>query len=154
MRELNDIEDLFVREVLDTHGEYIVDLLQESIESKKLRLTDELLESLDYKVRKSSNGYFLEVSFLTYGRFIEINFFKSRAIRKHYLQETGDIKRLRISGNSSENFRRQKKKDTRFYAKNVYGSINRLLGRMSSEYSDQEIARLKGILQNRITSSI
>ena len=153
MREINEIEDLFVREVLDTHGEYIVDLLQESIESKKLRLTDELLESLDYKVRKSSNGYSLEVSFLTYGRFIEINFFKSKAIRKHYLQEAGDIKRLRISGNSSENFRRLKKKDTRFYAKNVYGSINRLLGRMSSEYSDQEIARLKGILQNRITSS-
>lgn len=40
INELNDIEDLFVREVLDTHGEYIVDLLQESIESKKLRLTD------------------------------------------------------------------------------------------------------------------
>ena len=154
MRELNDIEDLFVREVLDTHGEYIVDLLQESIESKKLRLTDELLESLDYKVRKSSNGYSLEVSFLTYGRFIEINFFKSKAISKHYLQGAGDIKRLRISGNSSENFRRLKKKDTRFYAKNVYGSINRLLGRMSSEYSAQEIARLKGILQNRITSSL
>jgi len=154
VRELNDIEDLFVREVLDTHGEYIVDLLQESIESKKLRLTDELLESLNYKVRKSSNGYSLEVSFLTYGRFIEINFFKSKAIRKHYLQESGDIKRLRVSGNSSENFRRLKKKDTRFYAKNVYGSINRLLGRMSSEYSDQEIARLKGILQNRITSSL
>lgn len=154
MRELNDIEDLFVREVLDTHGEYIVDLLQESIESKKLRLTDELLESLNYKVRKSSNGYSLEVSFLTYGRFIEINFFKSRAIRNHYLRETGDIQRLRVFGNSSENFRRQKKKDTRFYAKNVYGSINRLLGRMSSEYSEQEIARLKGILQNRITSSL
>lgn len=154
MRELNDIEDLFVREILDTHGEYIVDLLQESIEEKKLRLTDELLESLNYKVRKSSNGYSLEVSFLTYGRFIEINFFKSRAIRNHYLRETGDIQRLRVFGNSSENFRRQKKKDTRFYAKNVYGSINRLLGRMSSEYSDQEIARLKGILQNRITSSL
>ena len=154
MRELNDIEDLFVREVLDTHGEYIVDLLQESIESKKLRLTDELLESLDYKVRKSSNGYSLEISFLTYGRFIEINFFKSRAIRNHYLRETGDIQRLRVFGNSSENFRRQKKKDTRFYAKNVYGSINRLLGRMSSEYGDQEIARLKGILENRINTSL
>lgn len=154
MRELNDIEDLFVREILDTHGEYIVDLLQESIESKKLRLTDELLESLNYKVRKSSNGYSLEVSFLTYGRFIEINFFKSRAIRNHYLRETGDIQRLRVFGNSSENFRRQKKKDTRFYAKNVYGSINRLLGRMSSEYSDQEIARLKGILENRINTSL
>ena len=154
MAELNDIEDLFVREILDTHGEYIVDLLQDSIEEKKLRLTDELLESLDYKVRKKGNDYSLEISFLTYGRFIEINFWKSRAIRNYYLRETGDIKRLRIFGNSAESFRRQKKKDTRFYARNVYGSINRLLGRMSSEYSDQEIARLKGILENRINTSL
>ena len=70
MSELNDIEDLFVREVLDTHGEYIVDLLQESIEEKKLRITDELLESLDYKVVKRGGDYVLQISFLSYGRAI------------------------------------------------------------------------------------
>lgn len=143
MRELNDIEDLFVREVLDTHGEYIVDLLQESIESKKLRLTDELLESLDYKVTKRGGDYVLQISFLSYGRAVEIQFFKSKRVRRENSEK-----------NKSADFRRAKKKDTRFYAKNVYGSINRLLGRMSSEYSDQEIARLKGILQNRINTSL
>ena len=45
--------------------------------------------------------------------------------------------------------RRSKQKDTRFYAKNVYGSINRLLSRMSNEYSEEEIKRLKGILENK-----
>lgn len=143
MRELNDIEDLFVREVLDTHGEYIVDLLQESIEEKKLRITDELLESLDYKVVKRGGDYVLQISFLSYGRAIEIQFFKSKRNRRDISEKQ-----------KSADFRRAKKKDTRFYAKNVYGSINRLLGRMSSEYGDQEIARLKGILENRINTSL
>ena len=143
MRELNDIEDLFVREVLDTHGEYIVDLLQESIEEKKLRITDDLLESLDYKVIKSGSNYVLQISFLSYGRAVEIQYLNSKRLRR----ENNDR-------NKSADFRRAKKKDTRFYAKNVYGSINRLLGRMSSEYSDQEIARLKGILENRVNTSL
>ena len=143
MAELNDIEDLFVREILDTHGEYIVDLLQDSIEEKKLRITDELLESLDYKVVKREGDYVLQISFLSYGRAVEIQYFKSKRVRRENREN-----------NKSTDFRRAKKKDTRFYAKNVYGSINRLLGRMSSEYSDQEIARLKGILENRITASL
>ena len=143
MPELNDIEDLFVREILDTHGEYIVDLLQEAIEEKKLRLTDELLESLDYKVVKREGDYVLQISFLSYGRAVEIQYFKSKRVRRENSEN-----------NKSTDFRRAKKKDTRFYAKNVYGSINRLLGRMSSEYSDQEIARLKGILENRINTSL
>ena len=143
MPELNDIEDLFVREILDTHGEYIVDLLQDSIEEKNLRITDELLESLDYKVVKRGGDYVLQISFLSYGRAVEIQYFKSKRIRRENREN-----------NKSMDFRRAKKKDTRFYAKNVYGSINRLLGRMSSEYSDQEIARLKGILENRINTSL
>lgn len=143
MAKLNDIEDLFVREILDTHGEYIVDLLQDSIEEKKLRITDELLESLDYKVVKREGDYVLQISFLSYGRAVEIQYFKSKRIRRENREN-----------NKSTDFRRAKKKDTRFYAKNVYGSINRLLGRMSSEYSDQEIARLKGILENRINTSL
>ena len=143
MRELNDIEDLFVREVLDTHGEYIVDLLQDSIEEKKLHINFDLLDSLNYKVVKSGSDYILQISFLSYGRAVEIQFFKSKRLRKEASAKQ-----------QSSDFRRAKKKDTRFYAKNVYGSINRLLGRMSSEYSDQEIARLKGILENRINTSI
>lgn len=139
MAELNEIEDLFVSKVLDTHGEYLIDLLQNSIEEKGLRITDELLESLNYKVEKKGNDYVLVVSFLSYGRAIEIGFFKSKRIRRE-----------QRAMNQTDNIRRRKKKDTRFYAKNVYGSINSLIGRISSEYTEQEIARLKGILQNKI----
>lgn len=141
MPQYNEIEDLFIREVLDTHGEYIVDLLQDSIEQKGLRITDELLDSLNYKVEKQGSDYVLSISFLSYGRAIEIHFFKSKLLRRDQ-KDKNEISKIR----------RAKRKDTRFYAKNVYGSINRLLGRLSSEYTNQEIARLKGILQNKINS--
>ena len=140
MAKLNDIEDLFVREVLDTHGEYIVDLMQDSIEEKGLKISEALIDSLDYKVEKRGDDYALVISFLSYGRAVEILSNKSRRMRRKEMLEQIDSKKLR----------RAKKKDTKFYAKNVYGSLNRLLGRMSSEYGDAEIARLKGILENKI----
>ena len=143
MKELSEVEALFVEEVLDTHGEYIVDLMQDSIESLNLRLTDDLIDSLDYKVEKRGSDYVLSISFLSYGRAVEILSNKSKRLRKK--GKAGNVK--------AKTLRRAKQKDTRFYAKNVYGSINRLLGRMSSEYSDAEIARLKGILENRINTT-
>lgn len=139
MKELSDVEKLFVMEVLDTHGEYVVDLLADSITEKKLRITDDLIDSLDYKVTQRGSDYVLNISFMSYGRAIEIALFKSRRLRRE------------ANASDKKKIRRAKHKDTRFYSHNVYGSINRLLGRMSSEYSDAEIARLKGILENRIS---
>ena len=141
MKELSEVEKLFVMEVLDTHGEYIMDLLSGSIEDLNLRITDELLNSLNYKVEQRGSDYVLSVIFLSYGRAIEIALFKSKRLRRE----------AKSGKNSAKRLRRAQHKDTRFYAKNVYGSINRLLGRMSSEYGDAEIARLKGILENRVT---
>jgi hypothetical protein len=139
MKELTEVEALFVQEVLDTHGEYVVDLMQESIEMLNLRITDDLIDSLDYKVTKRGQDWVLSISFLSYGRAVEILSNKSKRLRRK--GNAGNIKDSKL--------RRAKQKDTRFYAKNVYGSINRLLGRMSSEYGDAEIARLKGIIENR-----
>ena len=141
MKTLDEVEDLFVREVLDTHGEYMADLLTDAIEEKDLRVTDDLIESIDYGVDVIEKGktYRLWISFLSYGRAIEIEYFKSKRTRRE-----AKVK------NDSGQLRRAKKKDTRFYAKNVYGSLNRLLGRLGSEYSEAEIKRLKGILENRI----
>lgn len=150
MKELSEVEKLFVMEVLDTHGEYVVNLLHDVIiersqsKDEVLIKTAQLIESLHYKVDRQGSDYVLSVSFMSYGRAVEIAFFKSRRLRR-------DAKSAK---NDAKNLRRAKQKDTRFYAKNVYGSINRLLGRMSSEYGDAEIARLKGILENRMTSSL
>lgn len=139
MKTLSDVESLFVNEILDQHGEYVIQLLTSSIIKNKIRVTDELLSSLAYKIDTIDNGFKLSISFLDYGRFVEIQMFKSKKIRRQQNQDKNESKRLR----------RAKVKDTRFYTKNVYGSINHLLGRLSSEYSDIEIARLKSVIAGR-----
>ena len=44
-------------EVLDTHGEYVVDLLQDAINEHGLRITDKLIDSLDYRVERRDNDF-------------------------------------------------------------------------------------------------
>jgi hypothetical protein len=142
MKELSEVEKHFVMEVLDTHGEYVVDLLQDAINEHGLRITDKLIDSLDYRVERRDNDFVLQISFLGYGRAIEIQYFKSKRLRREARER-----------NESAQLRRAKKKDTRFYARTVYGTINRLLGRMASEYTDAEIERIKGFLSMRTTGS-
>ena len=149
MKELSEVEKLFVMEVLDTHGEYVTKLLHDRIieldESRdnSMILSGELLKSIEYSVRQDGGDYILSISFLSYGRAVEISFFKSKLRRRETKWARNEIRKLR----------RKNHKDTRFYAKNVYGSINRLLSRMGSEYTDSEINRLKEILEQRIISS-
>ncbi|MDR2824014.1 MAG: hypothetical protein LBB41_02300 [Prevotellaceae bacterium] len=133
----NDVERVFIKETLENHGEYLMDLLQNSIESKGLIETQELLDSLDFETFERPNGdFYLYVYFPDYGRFIEINYFKSKSIRKEKIKE----------GVKSKNLRRHK--DTRFYSKNVYGSINRLIGLLGSNYSEAMIQSIKQKITN------
>jgi hypothetical protein len=139
----NDTEQLFIREMLDMHGEYIMDLIIASIEKKDIIDEGNLLNSLSYKVKKSGNDYSLLLSFEDYGRFIEIRSNKKR------------FKSLRPNDVFKEygTGRKPKRKDVSFYAKNVFGAQNRLMRRLSSEYTADEIARLKNILANSISKT-
>lgn len=142
MKELSEVEKHFVMEVLGTHGEYVMDLLQDAINERGLRITDKLIDSLDFNVEKRDNDFVLQISFLGYGRAIEIQYFKSKRLRRESSER-----------NESARLRRAQKKDTRFYSRTVYGTINRLLGRMASEYTDAEIERIKGFISMRTTGS-
>lgn len=144
--KFNEVELLFVEEVLDQHGEYVADLFAEDIISKKLRRTDDLLESIDYKVTNYGIDPVLLMSFFSYGRAIEINWHKrSKNSKKWALTNTNSA----IWG-IKQNRPRKRKKNTKWYTHNYYGSINRLLSILSSEYSKEEVKRLKGILERRI----
>ena len=74
--KFNDSELLFVEETLDQHGEFLCDLLTESIEKKHLIKSEDLLNSINYKVTHYGIDPVLVVDFFTYGRFIELNYFK------------------------------------------------------------------------------
>ena len=135
-----DIEFLFQEEVLDQHGEFLIDLLTESLREKDIRVTDELMESLNYRIFREGENRGLRINFFTYGRFIEI--------RKHKKRNRFDVNTNQLLWGVKEN--RKKTKDTDWYSRNAYGSLNRLISVLMNELSNEEITRLKGILENRV----
>lgn len=138
-----DEEHLFLKEILDQHGEYISDLLYGTIESKNLIKTEELLSGIYYTVKRGMNdSWILSFSFPVYGRFIEIAFHKSRNSRKWNANTNKTLWRARSRDD------RKKRKDTRWYSKNVYGSINTLISRVSTEFTESERLRLRKILED------
>lgn len=141
-----DIEFLFQEEVLSQHGEFVVDLLQDTLEKKNIIFEGNLHKILDYDTFKRGVQRGLRISFFDYGRFIEI--------RKHKKQSKMDVNTNRLIWGIRENSMKKKPKDTDWYSKNVYGSLNRLIGVLMNEFSDHEIERLKKIIANRIDLKI
>lgn len=138
----SDIELLFIREVLDQHGEFVVDKLQDEIEKLKLRDSDDLLNSLDYKTTNYGLDPVLQISFLSYGRAIEIRWHKMRKNRDMFQRSANRD----VWGIQQKQKRRKK---ANWYARTAYGSVNRLLSILSTEYSEEERKRLKGILDRQ-----
>jgi hypothetical protein len=151
----SELELAFIAEVLDQHGEYLTDLLVDAIESKSL-ISDEdkahLIDSIGYDTRKQGINPALILNFPDYGRFIEIRYHKKRSSNT----ELFDQEHLNnaIWGRQNKKNKR-KKKDARWYARNVYGSLNRLLGILMYEFTDAERERLTKVLEsskNRLAS--
>lgn len=141
-----DIEFLFQEEVLSQHGEFVVDLLQDTLEEKNIIFEGNLHEILDYDTFKQGVQRGVRFSFFDYGRFIEI--------RKHKKKSKMDVNTNSLIWGIRENSMKKKPKDTDWYSKNVYGSLNRLIGVLMNEFSDHEIERLKKIITNRIDLKI
>lgn len=137
-----DIELLFQEEVLDQHGEYLMDLFIETIEEKNIRVTDDLLESLTYRIFKEGGDRGLRVNFLIYGRLIEIRRHKRLSHKNSPSTNTNTL----LWGIKENNVK--KGKDTDWYSANAYGSLSRLYSILSNELTNEEVARLKSILQN------
>jgi len=152
-KRFSDIEHNFIKWQLQNHGKYVLKIIRESIEELDLKDTGDLYSSLNYNVRanESRSEYVLEISFLGYGRAIEIQYFKSgrlrRELRADGRQPKYQRRDTRTKGQQSKDMRRAKRKDTRFYSKNVYGSINRLIGRLGSEYTEEIKNDIKNYLE-------
>jgi hypothetical protein len=142
----DEIELLFIERTLELHGEMICDRLKEQIEEKNLRISDDLLDSIDFKVSSYGINPVLLISFFAYGRFIEINYFKKRSQNSSiFAVNTNSV----IWGIKENRKRTGKKKDTRWYAKTAYGTINHLISVLSTNFSDAERDYLKQILTKR-----
>ena len=134
----NDIEQLFLIDILQDHGQFLHGLFVDALESKSIKDTGTLLSSITYKVERRGNNFVLSFTFPGYGRALEIRYYKSKNS-----QLVNTIKSNRsILTKKAKN----KKRDYRWYSRNLYGSQNRLTGRASYRLVEEEILRLKHIL--------
>ncbi len=141
----NEIELLFIERELELHGEWVCDLLREQVANKSLVKSEDLLNSIDFSVSKYGIDPVLLISFFAYGRAIEINFFKKSHNTRQFAKPNTNI----LLWGMRENRKRTRKKDTRWYAKTAYGTINHLLSVLSTDFSEDEKERLKQILEIR-----
>jgi hypothetical protein len=138
-----DIEFLWQEEVLSQHGEFLMDLFQDTITEKNIRVSDDLMDSLNYSAFREGEDRGLRINFFEHGRFIEI--------RKHKKRNRMDTKTNETLWNAKDNsMNRKKMKDVDWYSRNAYGSLNRLISIVMNELSTEEMNRLKNIIQNRI----
>lgn len=129
--------DLFIREELSQHGEWLVDRFAEAIEKNKNVDTGQLLDSLNYETGTDHQGNFtLSVSFMTYGRAMEI----MGRRRKQHLKEQ--------QNHSVWATKNHKPKKVQWYNKNRYAGYGRLIRRLSAGMSDAELQRIRGILEH------
>jgi hypothetical protein len=132
------LEMLYLKERLWEHGDYLVDLLIETIEKKKIKYSGDLADSVQRKVSVDGRGRpMLSISFLSYGRAIEIRWYKSRNRVKHETEVRQNLWKLQA----------KKKKNAQWYTRTVMGSINRLMASIANDFSDEERARLKRLLE-------
>lgn len=130
----NELEDSFIRYILEEHGEFIQKKFKDAIDEKGLVDTETLSESLEYIVKNQASDYLLQLSFVSYGRAIEIDYHKSKRLRREA---------RRNAGFKSETLRKPKRKDTRWYSEVAYGTLNHLLYRMGSAYTEEMKEYLK-----------
>ena len=129
-RESDELKLLHIEEQLSIFGEELCDELAEAIEKRKLIRSGDLIDSLKYNAFKKGNNPGLRVSFVDYGRYVDIQGYARDKTKVNTNRELWGIKDNSL-----------KKKRKRWYASNMYG------------LSDREIARLKGILENRKINS-
>lgn len=141
-QESDELKLLHIEEQLSIFGEELCDELADAIEKRKLIRSGDLIDSLKYDAFKKGNNPGLRVSFVDYGRYVDIQGYARDKTKVNTNRELWGIKDNSL-----------KKKRKRWYASNMYGGLNRLIGRVMYGLSDREIARLKGILENRKINS-
>ncbi len=134
-----ELKQLYIEEELSQHGEWLCDVLMDAIERRGLTRTEALHESISYDTFHQGENPGLRVSFFSYGRAFEIAGNKKN---RHTVNTNRDVWGMRQN-------RRSAKKNTKWYAKNMFGGLNRLISRVMYGLSDREVERLKGILENR-----
>ena len=141
----NELELLFIERALELHGERLCDLLHEQVTRKKLIKSSDLLDSIRFTVGKYGIDPVLLVSFISYGRAIEIAWHKKSRNSQLFAKPNTNVMLWGVYANR----KKIRRKDTKWYAKTAYGSINRLIAVLASDFTEAERKHLKQILEIR-----
>lgn len=125
--------ELFIREELSQHGEWLVDRFSEALEKNRNIQTGELIDSIDYSTSSVNvdGSIGMTITFLTRGRLMEV-----AGRRRKQNSANHDIW-------STKNHRHKK---VAWYNKNRYAGYGRLISRLVAGMSDDELQRIRGIL--------
>lgn len=137
-QESDELKLLYIEETLSLHGEWLADILSEAIEKRKLIHTGNLLHSIQYDTFREGENPGLKFSFLSYGRALDISGYKRNRHKVNVMEVVWGQKQNTM-----------KKKNTRWYARSMYSGYYSLVSRLMYGLGEQEIERLKGILENR-----
>ena len=129
--------DLFVREELSQHGEWLIDRFVEALEKGGNVVSGDLMDSFDYRTGSEGGAQTLTVSFLTYGRMAEVMSSRRRKQQK-----------LAKKNGEAWGKKNHKPKKVQWYNKNRYAGYGRLIRRLTAGMSDAELQRIRGILQS------
>ena len=133
MTEADYIEFSFIQRALKKYGMTLREILIKDIGGKDLRKTGELSESISFTVKRAGEkGGELLLTFPNYGRFIEIHYFKrTQNSSRLVMPNTNQI----LWGIRSKK-KRTRKKDTRWYTRNVMGLLNELEGELMYGFTE------------------
>lgn len=143
-----EVELLYMEETLSAHGTYLKNLFVSSIQKNRLIFAGDLEGGIVFSVAKEGLNPKLTFTFPLHGRFIEIRYFKKSANTQKWNDARADSANA-VWGNAPDKIKATRKKDTRWYSKNLYGSLNDLIGKIMYELSDAERIRLKSIIEQR-----
>ena len=131
--------DLWIREELSQHGEWLVDRFIDALERNRNIDTGELAESFDYRTATEQGAQTLTVSFLTRGRLMEV------AGRRRRKSASGGFP----AGSNRKAWAKKNhpRKKVEWYNRNRYAGYGRLIRRLTAGMSDQELQRIRGILE-------
>ncbi len=136
-------KEAFVARELERHGRYLTELFAKDIKRRRLKDSETLLDFIEANpFSVDAHSQRLSMEFPDYGRFIEIRYNK----KKRAYKVLGTEARREIWG--MRGIGKKRGKFARWYAHNLYGSINTLIGRVSWGYTEEVAGELKGALED------
>jgi hypothetical protein len=131
MSEQDYLEFRFVQASLKKYGFELKNLMEKDIDDKDLIQSTNLQTGISFEVKRAGYaGGVLKFTFPSYGRFIEIHYFKKRnnSISSLRNDATNTIWGIRKKSRA--------KKDTRWYTHNVFGLLNELIGELMYGFTE------------------